>query len=78
VQIAVERSTGNTMGERTERATSHNALANGATMDSRAARILAKAIYKEARGAGVEGPGLVAVATELLGLVAADMRAARQ
>jgi hypothetical protein len=66
------------MGERTERATTPNALAHRVTMDTRAARILAKAIYKEARGAGVEGPGLVAVATELLGLVAEEMRAARQ
>jgi hypothetical protein len=47
-------------------------------MDARAARILAKAIYKEARGAGLEGPSVVAVATELLGLVAEEMRAARQ
>jgi hypothetical protein len=45
--------------------------------DSRAARIVAKAIYKEARGAGMQDQAVIAVATELLGLVAADMKAAR-
>jgi len=66
------------MAERTDRSTSHGPLTSPVTLDTRAARILAKAIYKEARGAGVEGPGLVAVATELLSLVAQEMRAARQ
>ena len=65
------------MQERSERSTSHDPRGKRATLDARAARILAKAIYKEARGAGVEGPGLVAVATELLSLVAEEMRAAR-
>lgn len=45
--------------------------------DARAARIVAKAIYKEARGAGMEQQAVIALATELLGLVAADMKAAR-
>lgn len=46
--------------------------------DSRTARIVAKAIYKEARGAGMEDQAVIAVATELLGLVAEDMKAARR
>jgi hypothetical protein len=66
------------MGERTERATSPNTLSGRLTADARTARILAKAIYKEARGAGVEGPGVIAVATELIGLVAEEMRTSRQ
>ena len=78
MDTAAERSTVSAMSERMERSTSYSTLSSRVTMDPRAARILAKAIYKEARGAGVEGPGLVAVATELLSLVAEEMRAARQ
>ena len=66
------------MGERTERAASPNAVGARLVADARTARILAKAIYKEARGAGVEGPGVIAVATELIGLVAEEMRLLRQ
>ena len=65
------------MGERTDVSISHNGTIMGGAMDARTARILAKAIFKEARGAGMEGPGLIAVATELLGLVAEEMKAAR-
>lgn len=53
-------------------------LSARAGIDQRAARILAKSIYKEARVAGMEEQAVIAVATELLGLVAADMKAARE
>lgn len=66
------------MGERTERAATPNPAGGRLAADARTARILAKAIYKEARGAGVEGPGVIAVATELIGLVAEEMRLSRQ
>jgi hypothetical protein len=65
------------MSERTERATLHEVVGRSFPADARAARILAKAIYKEARGAGMEGPGLIAVATELIGLVTEEMRSSR-
>jgi hypothetical protein len=42
--------------------------------DARRARILAKTVYRELRESGVERSEVLAVATELLGLVAAEIR----
>ncbi|MBW2528175.1 MAG: hypothetical protein JRI23_28620 [Deltaproteobacteria bacterium] len=63
--------------ERTQHASALGTTTAQVGTDSRAARIVAKAIYKEARGAGMQDQAVIAVATELLGLVAADMRASR-
>ena len=43
--------------------------------DPRGKRILAKTIYRELRGAGAGEREIIAIATELLGLVAEDLRA---
>ena len=78
MQASFDQGAVDAMGERTERSVSHSTMTNRVATDPRSARILAKAIYKEARSAGVEGPGLVAIASELLSLVAEEMKAARQ
>ncbi|HZO13728.1 MAG TPA: hypothetical protein VFB62_10725 [Polyangiaceae bacterium] len=44
--------------------------------DPRRARILAKTIYRELRSGGLDERAVLALATELLGLVAEDMRSA--
>lgn len=44
--------------------------------DHRSARILAKTIYRELKSSGIEESEVIAVATEMLGLVAGDMRKA--
>jgi hypothetical protein len=48
----------------------------GATLrrSPRGARILAKSIYRELRGSGLEERELLAIATQLIGLVAQDIR----
>ena len=43
--------------------------------DPRSKRILAKTIYRELRESGVDERDVLAIATELLGLVAEDLRA---
>jgi hypothetical protein len=42
--------------------------------DPRSKRILAKTIYRELRESGVSERDVLAIATELLGLVAGDLR----
>ena len=42
--------------------------------DQRSARVLAKTLYKELRQSGLEERAVLAVATELLGLIARDLR----
>ena len=44
--------------------------------DSRRARILAKTIYRDLRTNGLDEHAVLTLATELLGLVAEDMRSA--
>ena len=44
----------------------------------RTARVLAKSIYKELREGGLEHPSVLAVATELIALLAADVRSGDQ
>jgi hypothetical protein len=58
-------------------ATSQNHDGNlGATLrrSPRGARILAQSIYRELRGSGLEERELLAIATQLIGLVARDIR----
>lgn len=45
-----------------------------ASRDPRALRILAKSIYREMRAAGLTEEDLMSVASEMLSLVAVDMR----
>lgn len=42
--------------------------------DDRTAKVLAKTLYRELRHSGLEEREVLAVATELLGLVARDLR----
>lgn len=46
--------------------------------DPRALRILAKTIYRELRAGGYAERHVMALASELLGIVAADMRGRRK
>jgi hypothetical protein len=58
-------------GEATERPYAY------ASRDPRALRILAKTIYREMRTAGLTEEDLMSVASEMLSLVAGDMKARR-
>lgn len=62
VQTALNESTSSAMGEPL------------ASNDPRRARILAKTIYRELRTSGIAERELLAIATEMLGLVADDLR----
>ena len=44
--------------------------------DQRSARILAKTIYRELKSSGIDESSVIAIATEMLGLVTDDMRKA--
>ena len=57
-------------------ATSPSSLTVPRENDPRRARILAKTIYRELRSNGLDEHAVLALATELLGLVAEDMRSA--
>jgi hypothetical protein len=54
----------------------HRSLGEGVG-DPRSARILAKTIYRELRASGLDERAVMALASELLGLVAAEIREAR-
>jgi hypothetical protein len=45
---------------------------------SSASRILARSFYKELRASGYTPPQIIAISTELIGLIALDMQRTRQ
>lgn len=59
---------------RTETSESPVAVESIAPASERTVRVLARTLYKELRQSGLEERAVLAVATELLGLVARDLR----